>query len=199
MSVWLTPGAEAVLRRHLLSADVAVGPARASSTFCSEICAGRGARTARRSMQSADSVTEQLRGSVHAHGAGRRVPVGGGAAAGSSRSSAVVRHATRRLRRRAEISAAERAAVPAARARADRRRRRAARWCSRRCGRWRSAACAITSAAASIAIRSTPPGACRTSRRCSTTRRSSCSPISKRRRRPAIRSTSTSPRTRCAT
>ena len=42
-----------------------------------------------------------------------------------------------------------------------------------RCARWRWAACAITSAAAFIATRSTPNGACRTSRRCSTTRRSS--------------------------
>ena len=55
-----------------------------------------------------------------------------------------------------------------------------------RCARWRSAACAITSAAASIAIRWTPPGACRTSRRCCTTRRSWCSRTSKRRRPPAI-------------
>ena len=88
-----------------------------------------------------------------------------------------VRRAARRLRRRAEVSAAERAAVPAARARAHRRRRRARHGAARRCGRWRSAACAITSAAAFTAIRSTPPGACRTSRRCSTTRRSSCSRI----------------------
>ena len=58
-----------------------------------------------------------------------------------------------------------------------------ARWWCRRCGRWRSAACAITSAAASIAIRSTATGACRTSRRCSTTRRRSCWRVSRRRRR----------------
>ena len=57
-----------------------------------------------------------------------------------------------------------------------------ATWCSSRCARWRSAACATTSAAASTATRWTATGACRTSRRCSTTRRSSCSPISKPRR-----------------
>ena len=68
-----------------------------------------------------------------------------------------------------------------------------------RCARWRSAACAITSAAASTATRSTPIGACRISRRCSTTRRSSCSRISKRRRQPATTSTVPSPRTRSPT
>ena len=58
---------------------------------------------------------------------------------------------------------------------------RATWWC-RRCARWRSAACAITSAAAFTATRSTATGACRTSRRCCTTRRSSCSRTSRRRR-----------------
>ena len=102
----------------------------------------------------------------------------------------VVRSAPRRLRRRAEVSAAVGAAVPAARARATGagdEPDRSATWCCGRCARWRSAACAITSAAASIAIRSTAPGACRTSRRCSTTRRSWCSRTSRRRRRLAIR------------
>ena len=65
------------------------------------------------------------------------------------------------------------------RARGDRRPARG-RWRSTRCARWRSAACAITSAAGSIATRWTPNGACRTSRRCSTTRRSSCWRTSKR-------------------
>ena len=97
--------------------------------------------------------------------------------------------AARRLRRRAEVPAAVGAAVPAARARAAPATPRRATWCCGRCARWRSAACAITSAAASIAIRSTPPGACRTSRRCSTTRPSSCSRSSRARRCPAIRST----------
>ena len=59
----------------------------------------------------------------------------------------------------------------------DRRARDAPRHGARdAAARWRSAACATTSAAASTAIRSTPTGACRTSRRCSTTRRSSCWP-----------------------
>ena len=71
-----------------------------------------------------------------------------------------------------------------------------------RCGRsrpWRSAACATTSAAASIATRWTRTGACRTSRRCSTTRRSSCWRTSRRRRSPATGSSRTWPTTRCAT
>ena len=70
--------------------------------------------------------------------------------------------------------------------RAPATRRPATSRCTR-CGPWRSAACATTSAAASIAIRSMRTGACRTSRRCCTTRRSSCSRISRRRRSPAIR------------
>ena len=111
----------------------------------------------------------------------RRRPSVPGAAAlehdGVSSSSEAFDCAQRRLRRRAEVSAAVRAAVPAARARAHRATQSRATWCCARCGRWRSAACAITSAAASTAIRSTRRGGCRISRRCSTTRRSSCSPI----------------------
>ena len=67
------------------------------------------------------------------------------------------------------------------------RRRAAGHGAARRCGRWRSAACATTSAAASTATPWTATGACRTSRRCSTTRRSWCSPTSRPRRRPATR------------
>ena len=81
--------------------------------------------------------------------------------------------ALRRVRRRAEVSASVRAAPAAARV----GRRRAATTLRDMVGRdargrWPRAACAITSAAASIATRSTSAGACRTSRRCSTTRRS---------------------------
>ena len=88
--------------------------------------------------------------------------------------------APRRLRRRAEVSAAVASCCSCcASTRAPATPTRAT-WCCARCARWRSAACAITSAAAFTATRSTPPGACRTSRRCCTTRRSSCSRISRR-------------------
>ncbi len=148
--------------------------------------------------QSAASVTEQLRGSIHATVVGGRA-VGRRAAADRRAVSIVVRPrvtaalATRR-NFRGRASCCSCCASTRARATATR-----CRSCWPRCARWRSAACATTSAAASIATRSTPPGACRTSRRCCTTRRSSCSRTSRRRRRPAIRSTSRSPRTRCAT
>ncbi len=78
-------------------------------------------------------------------------------------------------------------------------RRRRFRWRPRPCGRWRSAGCAITSAAASIDTPSMARGACRTSRRCSTTRRSSCWRTSKPRRQPARASTRPSPKTRSRT
>ena len=122
----------------------------------------------------------------------------GGARRDASSSSSSRSTPPRRLRRRAEVSAAERAVVPAARIRAHRQRRRRAPWSCRRCGRWRSAACAITSAAAFIAIRWTATGGCRTSRRCSTTRRRSCSPVSRRRRPARIRSSRRLRRTRCS-
>ena len=56
-----------------------------------------------------------------------------------------------------------------------------------RCRRWPTAGCGTTLAAGSTGTRSMPTGACRTSRRCSTTRRSCRSRTSRRTRRPAIR------------
>ena len=191
-------GPEAVLRRHLLSADVAVGPARASSTSC------------RRSRASGATSATKVRA------------VGGGDDRRSCAGDRSGRAGWTRARRRRARAHGRRSFAQAFDARhggfgdapkfprpsellfllrehartgdADAARHGAAR----RCARWRSAACAITSAAAFIATRSTPPGACRTSRRCCTTRRSSCSPTSRPRRRPAIRSTPRSPRTRCS-
>ena len=81
----------------------------------------------------------------------------------------------RRLRRCAEVPAPVRAAPAAPRLAGTTGRDDSATWWWRRSARWPRAACAITSAAASIATRSTSAGGCRTSRRCSTTRRSSCS------------------------
>ncbi len=54
MSVWLTPDAEAVLRRHLLSAGGAMGTPGVHRRAAAR-SRGRGATTARRSWQSADA------------------------------------------------------------------------------------------------------------------------------------------------
>jgi uncharacterized protein YyaL (SSP411 family) len=71
--------------------------------------------------------------------------------------------------------------------------------CCARSVRWPSAACAITWAAVFTAIRLTAVGACRISRKCCTTRRSSRSRSWRRRRCPAIRSTRRWRRTRSCT
>ena len=115
-----------------------------------------------------------------------------------------VRHPLWRVRRGAEVSATRRSCCsccastredgPAAAA-----RRRRCSWRRKRFARWRSAACAITSAEGFTATLSTPSGACLTSRRCCTTRRSSRWRISRRDRHQAIRSSWTSPPTRCGT
>ena len=175
---------EAVFRRHVFSAAARGGAGPDSSRFFSRSRAC-GATERDKIEQSADvGDRRSCGGSIHATVAAA-VPAADVLAAHRRAVSIVVRPASRRLRRRAEISAAERAAVPAARARANGRRRRAANGAGARCARWRSAACATTSAAAFIATRWTPPGACRTSRRCCTTRRSSCWRTSRRRRRRA--------------
>ena len=103
------------------------------------------------------------------------------------------RRRTRRLRRRAEISAPRRAQLslphvtPAKARDIARRQSRARRWRCSRCAKWPTAACTITSAAASIATRWTSSGTSRTSRRCSTIRRSSPARISTRSRSRATR------------
>ena len=174
-------GPQAVLRRHLLSAGVAVGPAGLRRR-ADRARRARGATSAAGSSSRPRRILERLRAATGADGAAAdRAPVAGLDAIDSRHRGvrAGVRRPPRRLRRRAEVSAAVGAAVPAERARADRRRRARSGWRSTRCARWRSAGCATTSAAASIATRSTPSGACRTSRRCSTTRRSSCSRTSR--------------------
>ena len=66
-----------------------------------------------------------------------------------------------------------RAAAPACRDRDQPRAMKPSAWSQRRCAAWRGAASTTTSAAASIATRSTRAGSARTSRRCSTTRRRS--------------------------
>ena len=194
-------GSPAVFRRDLLSADVALGPARASSTSSRRLRRAWKDERARL-LESADGIVEPAPTDVGRRRAGGR----SGARRRSRRARrrhqrvrAVVRSAARRIWRRAEVSAPVRAAVSLERACDDRETRARKRWRSTRCGRWRSAACAITSAAAFIATRWTRTGASRTSRRCSTTRRNSSSRISMRARRAARRSTPRSPRTRSTT
>src|SRR6201996_8017117 len=63
-----------------------------------------------------------------------------------------------------------------------------ARWRCRRSARWRAAASTTRSGAALPAMRSTPPGPCRTSRRCCTTTRCWPGPTSTAGRCPATRS-----------
>ena len=83
-----------------------------------------------------------------------------------------VRPAPRRLRRRAEIPAAQPAAVPAALRASASRTTKPSAWCCTPATAWPPAASTTSSAAASPATPSTPNGSCRTSRRCSTTTRS---------------------------
>ena len=83
-----------------------------------------------RSRESAEAVTDAAAGASSSAARGRD---GARRRRARARPSTQFRQAfdraPRRVRRRAEVSAAERAAVPAARARADRRRRRRATWC----------------------------------------------------------------------
>ena len=178
-------GSEAVLRRHLLPAESQVGPARVSS-ICSPRSRASGSDDRARVDFAAAELFDRLKSVTGADGrsAGgiddrrrRRAGRGGRAVSGG------VRSPPRRVRRRAEVSAAVGAAVPAARARAHRRAsapllmvgRHAARDGARRHARSRRRRLpSLLGRRAS--------GACRTSRRCSTTRRSWCSPTSKRRR-----------------
>ena len=141
---------------------------------------------------SAENLTEQIKG-LRSVSPGGEVPDADALKEGVAQFAQTFDQARGGFGERAEVSAAERAAVPACakpRAQATTRRRS---WWRRRCSRWRSAACATTWAADFIAIRSMPTGACRTSRRCFTTRRRSRLPAS---RRISWRPTGFSPRSR---
>ena len=191
-------GAQAVLRRHLLPADVEVGPARVRRPARrARARVARGSRAGRRLPRR--SCFDRLKSVTGADGRAqadggrrrrRRARRGRRAVPDGLRPAAAAASATRRSFRArrsccsccASTPGAGRRARPAGAA-AD-GHRHAARDGAR-------AACAITSAAASTATPSTARGGCRTSRRCSTTRRSWCSRISRRRRRPATRSSPT--------
>ena len=188
-SRWGRPGFVEVLT-ELSRAVARRAPAGARRRRRADRAAARARPRARRTAADGDDGTDDAATRRRASRRSRRT---------SPRFASAFDRALRRLRRRAEVPASLRAGVPAARVRAHRRRTRRGRWRSRRCGRWRSAACATISAAASIAIRWTRAGACRTSRRCSTTRRSWCWPVSRRRRRRATASMRRWPRTRSTT
>ena len=135
MSVFLTPGPEAVFRRHLLSAGGSLRAARVSRPCCSA-SPRRGKRIARTSSTSGNEVAiEQLR-----EYAGASAPTDDAAGQGGDRRprsnqlDAHVRRRTGRLRRRAEISAARRAEFSLPRLRAARAPSRAM---ARRRSGWR--------------------------------------------------------------
>ena len=122
-------GARAVLRRHLLPADVAVGAARLRRDPDRRSRAS-GARSDRKVARSRPRpIVDRLSSARRSRPAGRRCPGPDVLDARCGEFAAVIRRAARRLRRGAEVSAAERAAVPAARARAHRRCRVRATWC----------------------------------------------------------------------
>ena len=125
MSVWLTPDLRAVLRRHLLPADLAVGPAGLHGRAARDRARlARGAAEHRQARPA--EIVARLARSARGHDAAGHAPDAGALDETRRQFAQSVRHAARRLRRRAEVPAAERAAVPAARARAHRRRRRRA-------------------------------------------------------------------------
>ena len=168
-------GSEAVCRRHLFSAG---GSLRA---------AGLSASAANASPTPGKRITTKISesGSAdHGRAASARSRAAGGGAARSTRScstpptskSRAATIARRRIRRRAEVSAAGHAQFSLPRLRARRPNSRSGQgarseWRSSRCARWRRAECTIISAAAFIVTRSMRSGTCRISRKCSTTRR----------------------------
>ena len=189
LNVFLTPDAQAVLRRHLLPrhepprAAVVPGPARAGSARRGP---SAGARWSRPAAQLVDAMT-----------AGRRLPT-----EAALPGPAVLDEAVRDLEtqfdaanggwgRRPEVPAADGDRVPAAAATSRPATRARSRWRAARSTGWPTAASTTTSAAASRATRPTRTGSCRTSRRCSTTTRSSPARTSTRSRSPATRATST--------
>ena len=183
-------GPEAVLRRHLLPAGLALGGGRGSPTCCGRVAArwassrgepaAIGRRAARAAARDAGAVDGWRRGPCH---------------------SCRRRGRSRRAGRRPCSSSR----LPSTRATADSAGRRSFRGrpsCSSCCGsplagamstlgasrwppsrRWPAGGCAITSAAASTVTPSMRRGGFRTSRRCSTTRRSSSWPAWRRDRR----------------
>ena len=123
-------GAQAVLRRHLFSAGQSLRPAgiprdsRAASR-------GPGARIAREIEESGAQVLEQLRAVRRAvASSGRRHGRRRGARfARSTRFRRMFDSRAGRVRRRAEVSAAQRPQFPAALLRANRRTRKRSTWC----------------------------------------------------------------------
>ena len=147
-------GAEAVLRRHLLSAVVEVGPARVRRDPAGDR-AGLAGRAREGACSRPKRVTEQLRAGERAARRRRtcRAPTRCSApsrSSGSRSTRGTADSATRRSfpGRASCCSCCASTRGPATPTRAT--------WCCATLRRWRSAACAITSAAGSIAIRSTP-------------------------------------------
>ena len=179
MTVFLTPGAGAVLRGHLLPARRPLRPARLPARCSTRDRRAVAHATARGCASRRAEVVEHLR-------AGRARPR---PAAPWARRSCARR--SRQLARdfderfggfgaRAQVPALGRAAAAAARCTAGSATSARWRWRARRSTRWRAAACTTRWAAASTATRWTSAGWCRTSRRCCTTTRCWRAPTSRR-------------------
>ena len=202
MSVWLTPDLRAVLRRHVFSAREPLRPSRL------RLHPGPDRRGLAPPI-AARSWIRRATWSSNFSSTWRSRPGGAGAIDARSWTAASSLSAARSMR-----SWAASAARPSFRGprcynfllrylRAHARTGSRSTWCCSRCAKWPRAACTISSAAAFTATRWTSAGSCRTSRRCSTTRRNSPSRTWKLFRSPATRNTPTTARrtsiTCCAT
>ena len=119
--------AGAVLRRHLLPADVEMGTAGLRRT-CSRRSRASGARSATRCCSRRRPSSSACADCAREAAAGRMSRRPTCSIAPCEEFAVAFDRAARRVRRRAEVPAAERAAVPAARARAHRRQPSRATW-----------------------------------------------------------------------
>ena len=174
MSVWLTPDLKPFFGGTYFPPESRWG--RAGFPDVLREVSARWTSNQGELLQSADAVLERLRGMQSPSASGvAGDPTSGVAVAGLDALSAGVQQFASSFDARhggfggaPKFPRPVRAALPApgvGRARATPTRDGSRSPLSRR---WPAAACAITSAAASTATRSTPRGACRTSRRCST-------------------------------
>ena len=190
MSVFLTPDGPAVLRRHLLPEPLAARPAVVPRRSW-PASPRRGATSAPRSR-----VRRTARGRLAESPCWNRrrsAPLDCPIAASSTRPSPSSSASS--TPRNGGWDGAPKFPQPMTieflLRRCGRGRRRAgrSRWRAGRSTRWPTAGSTTSSAAASIAMRPTRSGSCRTSRRCSTTTRSSPAPTPTPGRRPATSAT----------
>ena len=172
MSVWLTPEREPFFGgTYFPPREGARGARHGFLELLGDIhqtyLTRRGARRARR--RGAGARRARADGAGRARRVDADVPGAGAHRPDGRRLQARLRRGQRRSAARAEVPLQPPDSPPAARAPADGRRRRAPDGDASRWRRWPAAACTISSPAGFTATRPTPPGWCRTSRRCSTT------------------------------